>query len=156
VSTDTVLLWSNDLDTGIEVIDEQHQRIVSYINQLGDATRQHSRASVGKVIDELIDYTVSHFSFEESLQVETGYKNAQTHKAVHELFAKRLGRYVEKHDAGEDVARQLHAMLSTWLIQHIKRDDMAYVTAVRSKITQLEKKENESSWLSRALSKYFT
>ena len=29
-----LLLWQDDLNTGIEVIDDQHRRIVSMINQL--------------------------------------------------------------------------------------------------------------------------
>ncbi len=155
MGTDTTILWTTDLNTGIEVIDGQHMRIVDYINLLGDAIQQHNRASVGTVLNELVDYTLSHFSFEECLQEESGYRNAKTHKAVHELFIKRLGRYMEKHHAGEDVAQQLHAMLSTWLIQHIKRDDMDYITEVKAKINHIVKNKNEGNWLSRALGKFF-
>ena len=31
------LHWSSDLDTGIDVIDKQHQRIVDYLNELNTA-----------------------------------------------------------------------------------------------------------------------
>ncbi len=107
------ILWTTDLSTGIDVIDNQHKRIVDYINQLGDAIKQRNRISVGSVLDELVDYTVSHFAFEESLQEEAGYLYAKPHKAVHEMFIKRVAKYQEKHNAGEDIAPKLHGMLST-------------------------------------------
>lgn len=155
MGTDTTIFWTTDLDTGIEVIDEQHKRIVDYINLLGEAIKQPNRAWVGTVLKDLVDYTLSHFSFEESLQQESGYTNAKTHKAVHELFVKRVGRYMEQHNAGEDVAQQLHTMLSTWLIHHIKRDDMDYIREARSKIGRIVQNKQEGNWLSRALGKFF-
>jgi hemerythrin len=155
MGNDTIILWSTDLNTGIDVIDSQHKRIVDYINQLGDAIRQQNRTSVGSVLDELVDYTLSHFSFEENLQEVSGYKNAKTHKAVHELFVKRLARYMSKHQAGEDVASQLHAMLSTWLIQHIQRDDMAYVSQAKTSMVHIIENKKESNWLSRSLGRFF-
>ena len=76
---------------------------------------------VGPVLDELVDYTISHFAFEESLQEECGYQHAKPHQAVHEMFVKRVAKFQEKHYAGEDVALQLHAMLSTWLAHLMER-----------------------------------
>jgi hemerythrin len=155
MTNDMTISWTAELNTGIDVIDNQHKRIVDYINQLGTAVHQHSRAAVGPVLDELVDYTASHFAFEESLQEEAGYKYAKPHKAVHEVFIKRVAKYQEKHYAGEDVAQQLHAMLSTWLIHHIKRDDMAYVSEVKPSITHIVQNKKEGNWLSRSLSRFF-
>lgn len=149
------LVWTTDLNTGIDVIDNQHQRIVHYINQLGDAIEQRSRGAVGTVLNELVDYTVSHFAFEESLQEEAGYQYAKPHKAVHELFIKRISKYQEKHGAGEDIASQLHSMLSTWLVHHIKKDDMAYVAEVKASITHIVQNKTEGNWLSRSLGRFF-
>jgi len=147
--------WTPDMNTGIEVIDNQHKRIVDYINQLGQAIHQRNRATVGTVLDELVDYTISHFAFEESLQEEVGYQFAKPHKAVHDVFIKRVAKYQEKHSAGADVAHQLHSMLSTWLVHHIKRDDMAYVSEVRAKVTTVVQNKTEGNWLSRSLGRFF-
>ena len=143
------------MSTGIDVIDNQHKRIVDYINQLGLAVEDRNRVAVGSVLDELVDYTLSHFAFEESLQEEAGYKYAKPHKAVHEVFAKRVAKYQEKHFTGEDVALQLHGMLCTWLVHHIKRDDMAYVSEVKTSITSIVQNRKEGNWLSRSLGRFF-
>lgn len=83
------IVWTNDLSTGIDVIDNQHMRIVDYINQLKDAIQQQNRLIIGRVLDELVDYTMSHFAFEESLQEAAGYLYAKPHKGVHGMFIKR-------------------------------------------------------------------
>ncbi|MFZ2306731.1 MAG: bacteriohemerythrin [Rhodoferax sp.] len=155
MSSETTILWTQDLNTGIDVLDNQHKRIVDYINQLGSAIKLRDRGAVGAVLNELVDYTISHFAFEESLQEEAGYQYAKPHKAVHEVFIKRVAKFQEKHDSGEDVAAQLHAMLSTWLIHHIKRDDMAYVKEVNASINRIVENKKEGNWLSRSLGRFF-
>jgi len=147
--------WTTDLSTGIDVIDNQHKRILDYINQLEDAIAQRNQTSVGQVLDELVDYTLSHFAFEESLQEEAGYKFAKPHKAIHDLFAKRVAAYQEKHNNGENISSQLNSMLATWLVHHIKRDDMAYVTAVNTSITNIVQDKKEGGWISRSLGRFF-
>lgn len=149
------MAWTSDLATGIEVIDNQHMRIVDYINRLEEAINHMDKHSVGLVLDELGEYCLSHFAFEEHLQEQSGYKLAGEHKATHENFAKRLGRYQEKHKAGEDVARQLHSMLSTWLVHHIKRDDMAYVPDVAGGIDRMGGGRQKGDWLTRSVAGFF-
>lgn len=122
--------WTSDLDTGVAVIDNQHRRIVDYINQLHHAIENHSREQVGEVLDQLIEYTMSHFAFEEDLQEEAGYPFVRAHKKVHDLFTKKMVDYQSRFDLGEDISRQLMTTLRTWLINHIKRDDSDYVSYV--------------------------
>ena len=94
------LVWTNDMNTGIDVIDSQHMRIVEYINQLEKAARRQDQQLVGHVLGELVDYTLSHFAFEESLQEEAGYAFAKPHKSVHDTFVKRIAKYQERHNGG--------------------------------------------------------
>ncbi len=128
-------LWTVQLNTGIDVIDQQHRRIVEYINQLEDArSGEYSRAEVAVIINELVDYTISHFAFEESMQEEAKYPFAKSHKKVHDLFAERVGVFQAKFDQGEDIIKALNSMLVTWLFNHIKRDDVDYVEAVKANL----------------------
>ncbi|MDQ1313901.1 MAG: hemerythrin [Pseudomonadota bacterium] len=149
------IAWTQDLNTGIEVIDEQHKSIVDYINQLEEAIKLHERSFVTHVLNELVDYTLSHFAFEESLQEEAGYKFAKPHKAVHDVFTKRVAAYLQRHKDGEEVADQVHVMLCTWLVHHIKRDDMAYVSEVKASMTNIVKDKNKKGWLSASLGRFF-
>ncbi|WP_017395123.1 hemerythrin domain-containing protein, partial [Acinetobacter haemolyticus] len=57
--------WSVDYNTGIEVIDEQHRRILDYINQIDELKHCNDRVKIKEVLNNIIDYTQSHFTFEE-------------------------------------------------------------------------------------------
>lgn len=140
--------WTEDLETGIDIIDEQHKRIVQYINNLYDASHGGNPKVVGEVIDELVDYTISHFAFEESLMEKADYAFLEPHKKVHELFVKKVNQFVERHAKGEDVSGELLRMLQRWLLNHIKHEDADYSAVVKRSMA-LMKKEDTRSWLSR-------
>lgn len=146
-----VLTWTSDLNTGIEIIDKQHSRIVDYINHLGEATAKHDRVAIGKVLEECIDYTMSHFAFEENLQEEAGYRYCKPHKKVHDLFVRRINEYKERFMLGDEhVASELHELLSRWLVTHIKQDDADYVSAVKANMLQVTSEKNKvEGWFKR-------
>jgi hemerythrin len=149
------LKWRKELDTGIGVIDNQHRRIVDYINQLHDASITRDIAIIGKVIEDTVDYTASHFGFEETLIENSGYQFTKPHKRVHKLFIKRINEYNERFAGGEDVCEELHGLLSRWLFSHILNEDAAYVPAVKSSLANLEDDKQKSGFFSRSLQKFF-
>ena len=140
--------WTSDLETGIQVIDKQHQRIVDYINKLHHAQQFHSREEVGTVLDELVDYTLSHFAFEESLMEEAGYPFINAHKKVHQLFVRRVADYQQRFKMGEDIADELLNTLRAWLINHIRNDDQDYSEDVRHNMENVSAKKT-GGWLKR-------
>lgn len=146
------IVWTSDLDTGIRIIDQQHRQLVDFINDLEVAHGAGEAGVVSQVLDALVDYTVSHFAFEESLQEEAGYAFCKPHKRVHELFVRRVGDYVDRHRAGELITAELHKLLSAWLLNHIRRDDADYVAAVKANmidvVAQKERREG-GGWLRR-------
>ncbi len=131
--------WSDVLETGIDVIDDQHRRIVEYINELHDARLTGDQQKIGGVIDELVDYTVSHFAFEESLMEQAGYPFLAPHKKVHELFINKVNGFIERYQGGEDVSGDLLNMLQRWLVNHIKSEDGDYVDVVQKNIKSIRK-----------------
>jgi hemerythrin len=149
------LVWTSDLNTGIDVIDGQHKRIVEFINQLGDAKQAGDRVAIGEIIEGMVDYTLSHFAFEESLMEDAGYEFVRAHKKVHELFVKRVAGMQEKFKSGQDVTGDLHGLLSRWLFNHIRNDDAAYTSAVKANMKTLTIDQGKESWLARSLGKFF-
>ena len=115
--------WSDELNTDIDVIDSQHRRIVDYINNLEDVKGLNDRAVEERVLNELVDYTLSHFAFEESLMEDSGYGYINGHKRVHQLFVKRVSDFMQRFKLGEDITEELLMVLKAWLINHIKSDD---------------------------------
>jgi hemerythrin len=150
------LHWSNDLNTGIEVIDKQHRRIVDLINELNSTHEGGDQAAVNHVMAELIDYTLSHFSFEEELQAKAQYPYSKAHKRVHEIFTKRVSEFQQRAKKGENVAPEVLSMLNAWLFNHIKGDDADYVECViKSLGIEAKVSEPTGGWLGSALKRFF-
>ena len=66
--------WSEKFNIGIDVIDNQHRQILDYINALEKIRATGAREQIKEVLDDLIDYTQSHFSFEENLLSQVNYQ----------------------------------------------------------------------------------
>lgn len=125
------LVWSDEFITGIAEIDHQHRRIVDFINKLQAAQFTQNPQLVADVLSACVDYTVTHFAYEEQLQRDAGYEFLDVHRKVHTLFTQRITEYQRRLRAGDDIGDELHDMLGRWLINHIRLDDADYVGAVR-------------------------
>lgn len=137
------IVWESRLDTGIEVIDNQHKRIVAYVNQLETARRSGDKAMVIDVIEQLVDYTQSHFSFEEAMMEQAGYQFLKPHQRVHEIFIRRVGEFTVRAAKGDDVVDELHSMLTKWLINHIANEDRDYSKSVLRMLARQEQVEEQ-------------
>lgn len=154
--------WLDQYNTGIAEIDTQHQQIVEYLNQLRESRMSGNIQGAGDVLDGMVDYTLSHFAFEESLMEQVNYPYASAHKSVHDTFIKRVAQFQVRFREGENVTEELHALLKRWLINHIQRDDAAYVRPVKVSMDALvadapAKAQGAAgtSWISRAVRKFF-
>ena len=147
--------WILEYNTGIDVIDDQHKRILDYINEIDDVSVKTDRARIRQILDNIIDYTQSHFTFEESLQEEAGYKYRVPHKRVHDLFIKKIENYRDRFEEGHSIESELNDVLAKWLINHIQHDDADYVGAVKENmmgiIKEKEKKKGKN-WFARFFS----
>lgn len=146
--------WTRDLESGLPVIDEQHKRIVEFINELHDASQTGNIDETNHVMEGLLNYTVTHFEFEEDLQEKAGYPFLKAHQRIHEIFMKKVAEIRARSNKGEDVAQELLKLLKGWLASHIKGEDRDYVEAVK-KIVESDDRE-VSGWLNTLLKKFAT
>jgi hemerythrin len=126
--------WTDDLNTGIPEIDLQNRRLGEYINTLDHAKLTANREQVAQVLEQLLDYAVSHFLFEEQLMESAGYEFRKSHERIHEIFAKRLAEFRGRFAKGEEVTDELLAMLKNWVEIHIKQEDRSYASPVQQAI----------------------
>jgi len=139
------ILWTADLNTGVREIDRQHQRIIEYLNQLDDLRQGgHTRKTISQVLDETIDYTVSHFVFEEGLMEKAGYHFSDLHRMVHDVFIRKIKKLKAQFDEGEDIVEELRGLLSRWLFNHIRTEDKNYVPAVKAYLKTINQQRQGS------------
>lgn len=156
------LEWQASFDTGIEEIDNQHKQLLVYLNRLDNAKKDGGRAEIKDIIEGMGDYTLSHFAFEEALMEQAGYAYTGPHSHVHKTLIKRVEGFQKRFEAGEDILSEFYSFLKRWLINHIQRDDAAYVRAVKAHLQPVESGEDSSEpaserkgWISRAVAKFF-
>ena len=82
--------WDKYFETGIELVDEQHQYLVEFINKYGEllAHNNISLQDIQLALFELSRYAEFHFKEEENLMREVGvhYDHIQKHIQVHRSF----------------------------------------------------------------------
>lgn len=76
--------FDDTLITGNELIDSQHQELISRIKQFVDSCEDGGgKIKAIQMLDYLADYTNFHFSAEEKLQQEVGYPGLAEHQKKH-------------------------------------------------------------------------
>jgi len=134
-SSRPLLRWSTSLSVGIDSIDSQHKLFIDLINELYRQMHSGSaKQAVGSALAKLIDYTGTHFLYEEKLFSKHGYTELESHKEIHSQMVAQVVEFQEQFKKGEkDVSLDLLEFLKDWLIDHIKKTDMQYSPFLQSK-----------------------
>ncbi|MDR0827155.1 MAG: bacteriohemerythrin [Desulfovibrio sp.] len=142
-SQDTKLVvWTHNMDTGIDIIDSQHKMLYVYINSLYRAMRQGQESSViMDIIASLKEYTVTHFRSEEHYFDAAGYPNSSEHKKIHKAFVAKVLETEAQLQRGEaKVSSDLLDFLKNWLVNHIQREDHLYAPCTKRYLANLAKR----------------
>jgi len=120
--------WKPEYDVGIESIDRQHRKLVGLINNLQTAVYYSTGEEFErKALDELVDYTRTHFKYEEGLMEQNGYPDFESHRAEHERMIARVDEVLEAYRQDQENAmKKAVAFLRGWLINHINGTDKQY------------------------------
>jgi len=128
--------WDDRYSVGVTQIDAQHRRLIEMINRVHEAmppgkgaetTRAalHEMATLAAVIEELIAYTMYHFSTEEKLMSRHAYPEYASHRDAHTELTNRARTFQREFDEGKAVsALDLAQVLQAWLMDHILHADM--------------------------------
>ena len=120
--------WKDDYSVGIDSIDQQHKKLLNLINQLQTAVDYSTGEQFEReALDELVDYTKTHFSYEEGLMRDNDYPDFEPHKAQHEKMFEKVREVLAEYEQDQDTAMANAAeYLKDWLINHINGTDKEY------------------------------
>jgi len=131
--------WNDSLRLGINVVDHQHERLVSIINRLHDATVQGTGAEVvSEILDELFIYTATHFSTEEKYFTQFAYADAEDHKQEHDALIAKVSDFANALEHAEPAARaalveELMQFMKIWWRYHMMETDSKFVALFKQK-----------------------
>lgn len=110
--------WSEAFATGVAEIDAQHRELLEQVDRLLGAIGSDPHA-VGRVLDFVGDYAVSHFEMEERLMEHHGYPQAEAHRAAHASFVRTFGRLRYDYDL-DGLTEGFSELVSGWLVEWLK------------------------------------
>ena len=160
-SQKSVINWSDQLATGLDDVDVQHRKLIDIINKL--AGLQACDAASDELIavyDDLKNYTLYHFGYEEDLMNAwpVDGANKAAHVNAHRGFIERIDKIDELISSHPSyVIDHLLAFLVKWLIHHISDVDKRMareVIALRSGETVSDESTNQNQ-LSNAISELY-
>ena len=129
--------WDTCFETGLKIVDEQHQKLVEIINEFGDLLTQADGIpfdDIQKVFVQLTAYTHYHFEEEENMMSDVGLFRdyIKIHKKLHADFLQELERAHDEVLANNDSAENLLKLLIHWLAFHILGTDQSMAKQVRA------------------------
>jgi hemerythrin len=131
-----LMTWNEKMSVGVAVLDADHQKLVTTLNELFDAVHGgQGKESLGKILDALIDYTKIHFAREEKFFAQTNYADAAAHKKEHDTLTRQVLDVQQKYKAGATGLLSIEVMnfLKNWLVNHIQGVDKKYGPHLNSK-----------------------
>lgn len=121
------LLWSKNLEVGVDLIDSQHKKWFEKADQLFEAGKNgKSKEYIIQMFDFLDEYTKTHFKDEEKYMQSINYPEISLQKQMHEGFIKKLSelrRDYESSGVNITVIIGANQFILDWLTKHISNAD---------------------------------
>lgn len=120
--------WNSNLSVGVEAIDDQHKKLIGLVNDLFDAMSDgKGNETLSYIFVELVEYTKTHFSYEESLMNKHPYENKEFHLNEHKGLTEQVIDLHTKFKSGQaTITVPVLNFLRSWLNNHILETDKRY------------------------------
>lgn len=125
------LLWKDEYNIGVDIIDKEHQRLFKILNKLfrfgGEKNKSQWACQEG--IKFFKDHAMKHFADEEEYMEFINYEDLDTHKRIHQEFREKtlpiLEKELEQTDYSENAVEHFLGVCAGWLMGHTLTEDHA-------------------------------
>ena len=141
-----LLVWSDDLLTGVSEIDTHHRELFNLMNWfLKACERGTDKEQIKRVFEFLDKYIIYHFNAEEEYMAHYDYPNYAVHQQMHTDFKKDFAQLKKKFEdalSGPTVLKILRVQVETnellgqWWIDHINKTDKTLGVFLKSRIKE--------------------
>ncbi|MFQ6604382.1 MAG: bacteriohemerythrin [Fidelibacterota bacterium] len=125
-----IVTWTDDWSVGVSSIDDDHRHLVALIQKLFHSMMTEQGTDfINAVFIELIEYTKTHFSREESVFEKYGFDELDHHKILHQQLIDEVlkeGSHILDKGKEQDLSFELLDFLKNWLVNHIIKEDLKF------------------------------
>ena len=120
--------WDLSCSVNVAELDQQHQQLFGAVAELELALRKgQADAIINKLLEKVIEHTITHFATEERLMEECGFPGLAAHRHDHQELAQQLTAFNLSNLAGRPgIPAALLVFLQAWLQDHILKTDKEY------------------------------
>lgn len=121
--------WTKEMSVGNEIIDSQHKRLLSQVNEIINALAFGVNSNqVKSALDFFDQYITEHFKFEEEYMKEMNFPDLDEHIKYHQDFVQKYFDFKEKFSQipPEELILEIEEYLGNWWIEHIGKEDKKY------------------------------
>jgi hemerythrin len=130
-----VFTWNDSYSVGLPSMDNQHKKLFDLINKLYDAMRAGKGQDViGPVLNEMLDYTKTHFTAEEKILEKHNYPGLAEQKKQHGIYIQKVTEFQQRSQSGSlTLSIETSQFLKEWLLNHIQVIDKKYSDFLKTK-----------------------
>jgi hemerythrin len=128
-----MIKWKEEYRIGVSNIDEQHQKLFEIANRAYELIKNDfsddKYCNIVEILEELKDYTVYHFKFEQEYMLSIGYKKFLSHKVEHDDFIEKIKNVdLKMVDQNQDqYIMEILEFVVNWIGTHILGRDKLIV-----------------------------
>ncbi len=117
--------FKEEFKTGIPQIDEEHKKLFEIADQIYELKNEefmHDKYdNIRAILEQLREYTDTHFTHEEEYMRSIGYKNMFMQKVQHDALRQQMAEWdLDSIDENQDEAiDQMLTIVTDWLVNHI-------------------------------------
>ena len=127
--------WSSEFETGIKIIDEQHNELFRIMDTFAIAIYGgEGKNKLSQLLIFLDNYIQVHFNTEEKLLALNNYSEYDEHIKMHGQFASIFNDYqkdVIQRGGDSYLAMRLEKEIRSWWENHILKTDVKYVPQIK-------------------------
>lgn len=125
-------IWNDIYSVNLEEVDKQHKKMFQIGRRISELVllkdNNDYQGEIKDIINELENYTLYHFGYEEKLMTACNYNEFEYHRMEHVLFIKKLKRLKSRTEQSEPQKAiiALIEFVSDWICEHILKTDKRF------------------------------
>lgn len=122
------LKWDESISVKVDLFDDHHKKLIQLINKLYRSMEEgDGNLVLLPILEELVEYTVYHFSAEEKVFEKYDYPDRESHIKQHQSFVSKAKDLYSGLQAGSSVlTNEVLDFLQEWVVTHIMKVDFKY------------------------------
>ncbi len=124
--------WKDSFSCNIKTIDEQHQKLFELGGNMRELLSMNDSIDhydeIMEILNELREYTIYHFNYEEGIMEKYDYDALEAHKQEHSAFIGKLNEISNKDidENQKEAIMDILVFVADWIAVHIQQTDKQY------------------------------